>query len=156
MLAAVLHEVFRWPLKMPGHHGLEWLATLMAARLLSARPTAALAVALGAAAATMAVAGGHEPGLRPVIYLIQGLALDGLWLLLRGGVPAWWLAALMGATVHALSPLFKLLLLAGGLAQGGVVSAGAAFPVVTHCAFGALGAAAGALAVQAWRQTRRR
>lgn len=156
VLAALLHELFRWPLKLPGHHGLEWLAVLMAARLMSSKPLAALAVALGAAATAMVMAGGHGPGLRPLIYLMQGLALDGLWLLLRGGVPNWWLAALMGAAVHALSPLFKLLLMNGGWVKGGVVASGAAFPVLTHGIFGALGAAAGALAIQSWQRKRQR
>ena len=81
-VAALLHASFRWPLQMPGHHGLEWLAILTAARLLSQRPGAALAVALGAAGTTLAVSG-HENLLRPLIYLLQGAALDGLWLLLQ-------------------------------------------------------------------------
>jgi hypothetical protein len=154
LAAALLHEAFRWPLKLPGHHGLEWLAILMAARLLSQRPGAALAVAGGAALGALGLMGTEPNAQRAGIYLVQGLVLDGLFLLLRGGVAPFLLAPLLGATVHALSPLVKNALLLPGAATLGSLSQGLAWPLATHAAFGAVGALCGALAVRALRRTR--
>lgn len=156
VVAAVLHVSFRWPLRLPGHHGLEWLALLMAARMVSQRPGAALAVAVGAAATALTAAGGHDAFLRPATYLLQGLVLDGLWLLLQGRLAAPLLAVVLGAVVHALAPMLKNLVAVatdGGLAMSSLAQ-GLAFPLATHAAFGAVGAAAGALAVLAWRHRR--
>lgn len=151
LAVALLHEAFRWPLKLPGHHGLEWLAILMAARLLSQRPGAALAVACGAAFG--AIGFGVEPhGVRAGTYLLQGLVLDGLFLLLRDRGALLVAAPLLGAAVHALSPLLKNLL-PGGAASGSL-GQGLAYPLATHAAFGAVGALCGALAVRALRRRR--
>ncbi len=151
LAAALLHEAFRWPLRLPGHHGLEWLAILMAARLSSQRPGAALAVACGAAAGALGLAG--EPqSLRAATYLLQGVVLDGLFLLLgpRGALLI--AAPLLGALVHALSPLLKNLVALPGLADFGSLSQGLAYPLATHAGFGAIGACCGALAVRALRR----
>lgn len=139
-------------MRLPGHHGLEWLAILMAARLASQRPGAALAVALGAAATALASAGGGETGLRPLTYLVQGLVLDGLYLLLRGRVGGLWMAIPLGALVHALSPLIKTLLASGGSHWLQSLTQGLGFPLMTHALFGAVGAATGALLVLGWRK----
>lgn len=152
-VAALLHASFRWPLQMPGHHGLEWLAILTAARLLSQRPGAALAVALGAAGTTLAVSG-HENLLRPLIYLLQGAALDGLWLLLRGRAAALWLAVPMGALVHALSPMLKNLLAVAGGTVSGSLAQGLAWPLTTHALFGGIGALVAAAGVAALQRQR--
>lgn len=151
LAAALLHEAFRWPLKLPGHHGLEWLAVLMAARLLSQRPGAALAVACGAAVGALGF--GAEPhALRAGIYLLQGLVLDGLFLLLRGYGALLLAAPLLGAAVHALSPLLKSLL--PGSEAYGSLSQGLIYPLITHAGFGAVGALCGALAVRALQHRR--
>lgn len=153
--AALLHEAFRWPLHLPGHHGLEWLAILMAARLLSSRPWAAMAVAVGAALMAAAGHAGHDTLLRPLVYLLQGAVLDGLWRVAGSGRMAPWRAALLGAGVHALSPLAMWLLAAAGGVQAGAVANGLAAPLASHAAYGAVGAAFGAAAALAWRRSRR-
>lgn len=156
VVAALLHIGLRWPLKLPGHHGLEWLAILLAARVLSQRPGAALAVAIGAAATAFA-GGGHEGMLRPLTYLVQGVALDGLWLLLQARVAALWLAVPLGALVHALAPMLKNVVAVAGGAASGSLAQGLAWPLATHALFGAVGAIVGtfAAAVLQRRRTRR-
>jgi len=155
LVVELLHQSLRWPIRLPGHHGLEWLAILMSARLLSDRPGAALAVASGASLGALGLLGGEVHGTRAGIYLLQGAALDGLFLLLRGRA-AWWVLALgLGALVHALSPMVKSLLQGPGTSSFGALSQGLAYPLSTHAAFGAVGALAGALAVRAWQRARR-
>lgn len=153
--AAILHESFRWPLRMPGHHGLEWLAILVFARVLSTRPWAAFALACGAALTALTPLGGHEGSVRPLTYLVQGFTLDLLYLLiLRYRLPLA-LSVLAGALTHALSPLLKSLMALGGAAGFDSLSKGLAFPLMTHAGFGATGAAVGLLLALAWRRVRK-
>lgn len=154
--AAILHESFRWPMRMPGHHGLEWFAILMFARVLSTRPWAAFAVACGAALTALTPLGGHEGSVRPLTYLVQGFTLDLLFLLiLRWRLPIG-LAVLAGALAHALSPLLKAGLALTGVGGFGSLSKGLAFPLMTHAGFGAVGAAVGLLLALAWQRARDR
>jgi hypothetical protein len=156
-LAAVAHDLVRWPIKLPGHHGLEWLALLTAARLSSSRRGAAFTVACGAALTAIVVHGGPEAVLRPAIYLAQGAAMDALVLLTggAGGALAW---VLRGGVVHALSPAIKWAIAGSGAFQFhfGSLAHGATLPLLTHLTFGAIGAGAGLLGVEAFERLRRR
>lgn len=154
LLVELLHQSLRWPLKLPGHHGLEWFAILMGARLLSSLPGAALAVAIGASLGAMGLLGGEVHGVRAGIYLVQGLVVDGLFLLLRGRAAWWLLAPVLGGLAHAMSPLIKNLIQGPGLSFGSLTQ-GLAWPLSTHAAFGAVGALAGALAVYAVQRSRK-
>ena len=61
---ALLHEGFRFPLKMPGHHGIEWFGILLLARLASPLKLAGITVAAGAilGTATFGAHGSHYFG----------------------------------------------------------------------------------------------
>lgn len=152
-LAALLHESFRFGLKLPGDHGLEWFAILVLARLGSSLRGAATVVAGGAIAASMAIGSGHEPQLtRTLTSLLQGGAIDALYLAL----PALWRSvlavALAGALVHALAPLFKYALAVSVGTHFGSLVQGLGFPLLTHLLFGGCGALLGVLGYRAARR----
>lgn len=150
VLIAVLHEALRWPLKMPGHHGMEMMAVTMFARCMFAERFAAGTVSLGNAGVTALL--GHGMGLEPVILLAQGVVIDLVFPYVRDS--RFWIAALtlLAATAHAIKPLVKwgvqefLGVVSGSLANG------LAYPLMTHAVFGAIG---GLAAAMAWRHTRR-
>jgi hypothetical protein len=75
VLAVVLHQSFRIPLRMPGYHGMEWFALLILARLLSNRGAAGMVVGLGAALTACMYAGGlglDGKSAQILTYLLQG------------------------------------------------------------------------------------
>ena len=146
-----LGESFRYSLGMPGHHGLEAMALLAAARLSTGYRWAATVAAMSAAGTAAAVGAGHG-GLVPVLYLLPGLAIDAGVLL----VPAWrrsilWLPV-FAAIGHASKPLVKWVGTQGTSAHLGSMVNGLAYPVVTHLAFGFAGAFAAMLAYRAWQK----
>lgn len=152
--ATVLHSKLHWPLRLPGHHGLEWMAILLFARCASSYRWAAVIVAIGAASSSaVPIWGFKEPGYSYALaYLAQGLALD---LLCMSGMRLrqWLIAlALFGAIAHATKPFVHWLLLQGVGGHYGSVSRGLWYAVASHLMFGFTGALAGALA---WKAAQR-
>jgi len=150
VLAVVLHATYRFPLHLPGHHGLEWMAILMIARQSATYRWAAGVVAVGAAMTALVPAIGFHNPLTPLFYLVPALALDLIWM----ATPTGWhrsvpLLALMAALAFATKPLVQL---AGMFA--GVVRDHAAQPllyvVVLHMLFALVGAAAASALWRSW------
>lgn len=146
-----LGEAFRLPLGLPGHHGLEAMALLAAARLSTDYRWAATIAAISAAA-TAAVLGAGHGGLVPLFYLMPGLVID-FGVTLR---PNWrssllWLPV-CAALGHASKPLIKWVILLGSSANFGSMTHGLPYPFVTHLAFGFTGALATTLLWRSWRK----
>jgi len=150
---AALEQAFRWPLQLPGHHGLEAMALLVLARLSCSSPWSASLAGASAALAAPLVGADHGP-LMPLFYVLPGVVLDAgyrLWPQLVARVllvlPA--IAAVAFASKPVLRVMASQLL---GM-QFGSLRAGPVYPVLTHLMFGFLGALA---AVLVWRYTERR
>lgn len=152
VLAVVLHETLRWPMKLPGRHGLELMAILLFVRCASPERYAATLAALGGA--TVSLLAPHDGGIGATILLMQGLALDGVYGLLLG--KSWVMVVLpvVAGLVHTIKPLVKMLYQAGlGLASGSLVF-GLGYPMVTHFIFGTVGGLVGVMAWRTLQQTR--
>jgi hypothetical protein len=148
--AALAHATFRFPLHLPGRHGIEWMALLVIARGLSSYRWAATLAATGAA--LVAAFAMHDP-LAPLAYLVPGVVLDAECLAvgdrLRHSVAA--LGAL-AAVAHAAKPIVQWM---GASALGSHLPGaghGLAFIIVSHAAFGLAGGIIGALL---WRARHR-
>lgn len=147
----LLHEMVRFHLKLPGHHGLEAMALMAFGRMTA--PGRWSASLVGAAAATTAVAfsAGNGP-LQPVFYLLPGLVLDLAWRLL----PAWrkmlFLVPLIGGLAWASRPLVRWMIAQTSGLEFQSVAAGLAWPVFTHLVFGTIGAAAATVAWYQWQK----
>jgi hypothetical protein len=145
MLAVVSHEVFRWPMKLPGRHGLELMAILLFVRCASGERYAATLAALGGALVVFVAQ--HNAGIDATIMLLQGLALDGLYNALAGRVWMIYLLPVVAGLVHTIKPLVKMLYQAGlGIPSGSLVF-GLGYPMTTHFVFGLVG---GLVGVMAW------
>ncbi|MDH4382259.1 MAG: hypothetical protein QE509_10275 [Gammaproteobacteria bacterium] len=149
-LVVVMHESVNLPLKLPGHHGLEWMALLMFGRTISRETNAATLVALGAAATASAPLWPQHGSLLGLSYLLTGLAVDALYRLFKrpGAVSLGVIAAL----AHTVKPLWKLAAVNGLGLQFGSITAGAGFAVLCHLGFGLVGGVAGAIAGLALRE----
>jgi hypothetical protein len=152
-----LEQAFRWPLQLPGHHGLEAMALLALGRLSCSNPWSATLV--GASAALTAPLVGADHGvLTPLYYLLPAVVMDlgyRLWPRLARQLVLFLplLAALAFATKPAIRVLANQLF---GM-QFGSLRAGPVYPILTHLMFGFLGALAAVLLWQVTeRQLRRR
>lgn len=144
VLAVALHAGVHWPLKLPGHHGLEWMALLMFARVLSAAPWAAVVAATSAAVTSCVPWWGFHESTIGLSYLLSGVAVDVLWRLVRRRHAL--VLAIVAALAHATKPLWKLVATAGWGLHFGSIAGGAATAVLSHLMFGLAGGLAGALA----------
>jgi len=152
LLAVILRASVNLPLKLPGHHGLEWMAILMFARVMSDAPRAATVVAGSAAAfAWLPVWGFHAGGMEWG-FLLSGLVVDGGWRLLRARATV--ALALLAAAAHGIKPLFKYALVLATGAQSGSIESGLAYPLVCHLLYGVVGGAVGVMAGKALREVR--
>jgi hypothetical protein len=151
LLGFWLHQGLRWPLHLPGRHGLDWLAILVFARLLSRERWAATLVGLSATGSAWALGAHHA--LPFLNYGLAGLVLDGLFL--AGGARRERFGYLIAAAAlaHAAKPLTGWLLLACCKLGGDSLDGGLAYPLMTHLGFGLAG---GALGFGLARLTRRR
>jgi len=154
ILVVVLHASFRFPLRLPGHHGLEWMALLVLARQMSSYRWAASVAASGAAAASMFPVFGFHAPLVPLIYLVPGVVMDLLCRVLPAAQRQSAIAlGLVAALAFATKPLIQL---AGGLALGlpfDSWSNGLAYLMGMHMMFAFAG---GAIGAYAWRRVSQR
>lgn len=145
--AAVLHQHLRLGINIPGHHGLEWMTVLLFGRCLSQHRWAACAIAVGAASAyfaqsaTMQLAHTAKPA---IVYLLNGVCLDLLYRMTSKNLPTVFKAGWLGGVVFAIKPavLVPVSMLLG-LQFGSFDKHGHLYPVLTHFAFGSVGALAG-------------
>lgn len=149
-LVVLAHASVHLPLKLPGHHGLEWMALLMFGRTLSRERHAATLVALSSAGLCGLPALGMSEPYMGLGYLLTGLGVDALHRWLRAPGPLT-LGAVAGLA-HLAKPLWKWLAVQGLGLQFGAFTAGAAYAFGSHLAFGFVGGVAGALAGTALRQ----
>lgn len=156
--AAVLHERFRLPLHMPGHHGIEWLALLVLARLASGWPSAGMVAGIGAALATYGLGhGGHGQAVMAATFLLQGCLADALLFRPRVRLAFYVWVPLAGALIHMTSPLLKnaWMMAADGTPSFGALTHGIGYPLATHALFGACGALLGLVIVVGRRSVSR-
>lgn len=151
MLGVLLHAKFRVPLKLPGHHGLVYMALLVSGRLLSKKPYASSLSSVGAAVMLMVPLGFKDP-LMPLYYLLPGLIADlGTWFGRRNNMHLLLLAIVCGVAYMTI-PLSRIIITTiTGFPYGSFIG-GFLWPTVTHFVFGAAGGLAGASLVRAFRK----
>ncbi len=139
----VLHAVLHWPLRLPGHHGLEYMALMMFGRTVVDHRWAALTIATSAAVTSfIPVFGFNELGMR-FSFLLAGLTIDLLYRYVPWRSPV--VLAAMAALGHATKPLWKWAAAAGWNLKFGSLASGVVFPLLTHLCFGFAGGMIGVL-----------
>jgi len=146
----LLEQAFRWPLQLPGHHGLEAMALLVLGRLSCTNPWSATLVGASAAAGAPFVGADHG-ALMPLFYVLPGIVLDAgyrLWPRIADRFLLF--LPLLAALAFATKPVVRVLANQLLGMQFGSLRAGPVYPILTHLMFGFLGALA---AVLVWRVT---
>ncbi|MCG3201026.1 MAG: hypothetical protein NFCOHLIN_00888 [Gammaproteobacteria bacterium] len=139
----VLHALLHWPLRLPGHHGLEYMALMMFGRTVVSHRWAALTIAASAAATSfIPVFGFNELGMR-FSFLLAGVTVDLLYRYVPWRNPV--VLAAMSALAHATKPLWKWVAASGWNLKFGSMASGLGFPLMTHLCFGFVGGMIGVL-----------
>jgi hypothetical protein len=148
----LLEQAFRWPLQLPGHHGLEAMALLALGRLSCSNPWSATLVGTSAAVAAPLLGADHGV-LMPLYYVLPGVVIDlgyRLWPQLARRLVLF--LPLLTALAFATKPVIRVLANQFFGMQFGSLRAGPVYPILTHLMFGFLGALA---AVLLWHATER-
>lgn len=146
-LAVVLHQAFRWPLNLPGHHGIEWIAILMIGRAFSRLGPAGSLTSLGAVGGA-ALTGwiGRDPFIW-LIYAVPGPLVDLAFRSLPRYSDKIWFFMLLGALAHTTKPLIRLIITIASGWSFGSFRFGIVYPVASHFLYGLIGGLLGALLV---------
>lgn len=146
-LTILLHETFHYPLKMPGHHGLEAMALLVIGRLSCTNPWSATIVGVSTALTALSTGAEHDIA-SALLNIAPGAVLDTAVILF----PSWRAQMLVlpvaVAFAHAAKPLIRFGLMQGFGMNFGSLRYGVMYPVSTHLAYGFAG---GLIAVLLWR-----
>lgn len=152
VLITVLHKSFHYPLRLPGHHGLEALALLTFGRLTCTHRWAATMVAFSSAVSGAALGVGHGM-MAPVFAILPGLAIDAALLVLPGWRAQLYLVPVVAAVAHATKPLLRWVTTFFADLGFGSLKAGVLYPLSTHLLFGFAGSM---IAVLLWRSWMKR
>ena len=144
LAGVVAHSAVHLPIKLPGHHGLEWMALLLFARTLSTNPWAATIAATSAAGVSYLPLWGFNEASMGLSYLISGWLVDAMVRVVRSEGAT--VRGLIAALAHVSKPLWKWAAAVGLGLHFGSVEKGVAFAVMCHLAFGMVGGTAGAIA----------
>lgn len=140
--AVVLRERVNIPLKMPGHHGFEFMLLFMAGKTLSRQKYAMTISSVGASAAAFLPMFHFGNAFMPLTLLLPGIIAD--LVINRTGKTGYLYIAIAGGLAYSSIPLSRELIMAvTGIPFGSMLS-GLLYPFILHFIFGALGSVAGA------------
>ena len=148
-VAGLLHVHLRYPMNIPGHHGIEWMALVMFGRLLSNHRFAAGILASGAASSYLVqspffnLAHDVKPAL---IFLLSGIFVDVFYRFRISRLPMIVNAAGIAALAFVTKPaVMYALYIFTGMSVGMFIKHPDYLPFVSHLVFGAVGGAGGAI-----------
>ena len=144
-LAVVLHQSFRFPLGLPGRHGIEWMALLVLGRSTSRFRWAGSLTSTGAALTSLLPLWGmRDDPFIWLIFLLPGFVMDFVFYWVPELQSKLWFWVSLGGLAHATKPLVRWAISFGsGWAYGSLLY-GVAYPLATHVLFGMAGGLLGA------------
>jgi hypothetical protein len=155
MIGVLLHAKFRVPLRLPGHHGVVYMALLIGGRLLSKKPYASSLSSVGAALMLMFPLGFKDPFM-PLIYLLPGFITDLGWRIFGNSHKKFniWMLALVCGVSYMTIPLSRIIITTiTGFPYGSFIT-GFIWPTLTHFVFGFAGGLAGTALIRAFSKNR--
>lgn len=150
-IGVLMHAYLRFPLNIPGHMGILYIALLFSGRLISKKPYASSLSSLGAAFMLLFPLGFHDPFL-PLIYFIPGLIIDFAYKYSDKMV----VKIIFAGIAYSMIPLTRLLIsMFTGMVYGSFVKHGFFVPIFSHFAFAIAGASIALSAVVLFRKIRK-
>ena len=151
-LAMVLHAKMRIPIRVPGHHGLEFMALMIGGRSISRMPIASTVSGMGVAAFCLLPFLGFRDPFMPIVFFIPGLLIDlgfNVFPKLKAKV---WFLGLVAALAHVSIPVTRTIISLVTGYQYGSLQGGLLYPLSTYLEFGLMGGLLGAGVVWAFRR----
>ncbi|MEI6764353.1 MAG: hypothetical protein WCM76_01855 [Bacteroidota bacterium] len=143
-LAAVIHARFRVPLRLPGHHGIEFMTIFMFCRQASRFNMATSLSSLGAGMILMIPVLGFKDPFMAFVFFVPGVLLDLLFMAFRRINSNILISGLIAGISYASIPLCReVISLVLGIPYGSLLS-GIIYPTATHFIFGFIGGSLGA------------
>jgi hypothetical protein len=140
VLIATLRAHLRIPMNIPGRHGIEVMAILISARMLSKQTFASSITMIVTSAMMFFPFMGFKDPTMPFIYVGIGLSLDYLWNKFNLSTKNIFFVALFGGLVYMLIPILRTGIHFSGIyAITSFVKHGIFIPILTHFIFGVVG-----------------
>lgn len=147
LIAGILRVHLRYPLNIPGHHGLEWMSLLLFGKLLSTNRQAATILSISAATGYILQSplSSMQQNMTPVlVFLFSGWCIDFLINNFPNKEIKIWICALLGGMVFILKPILMYVPYILVEWKIGMFTKHPDYlPFVSHFLFGAAGSALG-------------
>lgn len=145
ILAILLHARLRTPLSIPGHHGLEFMAVLMAGRVASKIKWASSVSSLGIGFILLFPVFGFKDPFMGFNYMLPGILIDVLYNLTRSIKWQLLILSLIAGFAYFMIPLSRIFLSTlTGYPYASFLKFGYFIPVVSYFMFGLAGGFTGA------------
>ena len=139
--AIFLHARLRLGINIPGHHGIHFMALLMAGRMISKVRFSSVFMALGIGVMILLPFMGFKNPISAMGYMLPVLTLDLIYSTLPEKMRKTWILAFVGGFSYLMVPLFRLLLMTlAGIAYPSALKFGSPLvPVAGFLLFGLIG-----------------
>ncbi len=145
MIAILLHARFKTPYNIPGHHGIEFMAIFMIARMSSNMRFAGTISAIGIGSLLLFNVFGFTNPMMGFFYMVPGITLDILYNSFKRWNSKYYLLALFSGMAYLTIPFIKtLFFLSTGFVYPSLIKHGHFIvPFIGFFVFGMLGGLAG-------------
>jgi len=144
IIAVLLHARFRSPLNIPGHHGLEFMALLMAGRSVSKIPWASSISSLGIGFILLFPLFGFKDPFMGINYMFPGIVLDLAFNYTRRIKRHFFIVAIIAGAAYLTIPLSRVIIsLVSSYPYSSFIKYGYIIPLISFFLFGMAGGFAG-------------
>lgn len=144
--AVTLHARLRTPLHIPGHHGLEFMALLVAGKMITQYKYAMTVSSIGASLFAFMTFLSFGNPFMPLTFLLPGIVAD--LFINRNAKQHYLFIAIAGGLAYATIPLCRELIMIFTGYPFGSLFTGLVYPFATHFVFGAAGSVLGAIIIR--------
>lgn len=144
VIAIMLHARLRSPINIPGHHGLEFMALMMAGRMASRIKMASSVSSLGIGFMLLFPVFGFSDPFMGINYMFPGFIIDGIYNIRRQHKWHLFELALIAGVAYMAIPLSRLIIhVFSGYPYSSFIKHGYLIPMIFHFLSGLVGGFAG-------------
>ncbi|PLX05821.1 MAG: hypothetical protein C0594_06760 [Marinilabiliales bacterium] len=138
-LVTLIHAKFRYPMNIPGRHGLDFMLIIMSTKLLSKINFSATIASSSAALLTLIPMWGFKDPFLPAYFVMVGLMIDLLYNGIKSNPKKVILIAFVGGLAYTMIPLLRSILFFAGYPYMSFIKHGVVIPFITHFLFATTG-----------------